>query len=71
MRDQHQNETGCTGMRSTSDWIKSLGGRIDLSFEDPAGKPGDFVSKVRAKKDHFVRSRITVWLCVTTASCST
>jgi len=42
MRDTNP-DSGCTGMRATTDWIKTMGGRVELSIEDPAGGANGFM----------------------------
>lgn len=43
IRDTKPDKTGCSGMRSTADWLKDLGGTVALTLEDPSARENEFL----------------------------
>jgi hypothetical protein len=57
-KDPHPDRDGIAGMREARDWIKRLGGTVDLLIEDPNGDHGGFhrnPDNLNAALDLFAR----------------
>lgn len=57
-RDPNPDRDGCPAMRRTGDWIRRLGGTVELAIEDPDGGHGAFhrnPANVESALDAFAR----------------
>lgn len=58
MNDPNPDRDGCSGMRTTRDWVTQYGGAVDLLIEDPNGDHGAFhrnPANVNAALDVFAQ----------------